>query len=270
MEFWGKCRTTLFRVDLPDLRLQSRARPSKMKPIHAVYTHEVYANLRPLHATWEPTQSVSMGDVGFLDKRAFRRETHLGALGISFSQRGGTAKPNIWFGSHGSTDIEFKSEIAATPGIAAQRAGLELRFNSEGSVFFHAAKCESLGVDDKVFLKKQILDCFHRGAWDPDWVVITETITAAATTIAVASQSGAALKLEARAASPTADLTEVGITFGLKSFKHLDFHLVSEAGLTPLIGLSKVSRPWFQKPTFEPALAAEDDAISEFDFLEID
>src|SRR2546423_8916472 len=109
-----------------------------MKPIHAVYTYEVYANLRPLHATWEPTRHVAVGDIGFLDKRAFRRETGLAALGIGFSQRSATAKPNLWFGSHGSTEVEFNPEIAAAPGIAAQRASLELRFNSEGAVFFHA------------------------------------------------------------------------------------------------------------------------------------
>jgi len=56
-----------------------------MKPVHEAYTREVYANLRPWHATWEPTQSVEIGQVGILQGRALRLQTHLDKLGIKFS-----------------------------------------------------------------------------------------------------------------------------------------------------------------------------------------
>jgi hypothetical protein len=107
-----------------------------MKAIHAAYTQEVYANLRPLHATWEPTQTVRVGDVGILQNRAFRQQTDLRTLGIEFSIRNSTTRANIYFGSRGNTEMRLIPGITAISGLATQKASIELDFASEGAVFF--------------------------------------------------------------------------------------------------------------------------------------
>ena len=125
--------------------------PAGMNPIYVAYTHEIYANLRPFHATWEPTQSLKLGDVGFLDHRAFRRQTHLNAFEVTFAERSSDARPAIWFGSHGSTELEIKPAVKAAAGGIKQQASVNLTFNSEGATFF-------------------MLRTASRRTWRPGWV----------------------------------------------------------------------------------------------------
>ena len=240
-----------------------------MKPIHAAYTQEVYANLRPLHATWEPTQPLKIGDIGVLQGRAFRQQTHLDALLIEFSERRGGARPNLWFGSHGTTEIELKPEVVAAAGVLPQRASLELSFNSEGAVFFHAAQCESVFISDKKTLGRAVIDRFKRSDWDQKWVVVTEVVKAAATTIVISGQSDATLKLEAQATVPSLDLAESNLRFQVRSVARVDYQLISSNGLTPLIGLSKLQRSWFHQPEFGPSLAESEESDTAWRFVEI-
>ena len=162
--------------------------PAGMNPIYVAYTHEIYANLRPFHATWEPTQSLKLGDVGFLDHRAFRRQTHLNAFEVTFAERSSDARPAIWFGSHGSTELEIKRRESRR--WRYQTGSVNLTFNSEGATFFHAADCVSKNIEDQVGLRHSVLELFENGKWDPAWVVITETISASATTIAISGRKG--------------------------------------------------------------------------------
>ena len=221
-----------------------------MKPIFVSYTHEVYANLRPLHATWEPTQTIRLGDIGLLDGRTFRHQTNLAALGIAFQITHGAPRPNIWFCSNGATEIQFRSAIAAAPGIAPQQAGLDLTFSSKGAVFFHAAGCEPSTIKDKVALGKAVTNCLNSGKWAYDWVVVTDLIKADHTTIAISGQKGARLSLDAAFASPTVDMSEVGRQICSSKSQTSWISVNFGMGLTPLIGLSRMSRYWMRGAEF--------------------
>jgi len=250
----------------PSPNLRDRA---EMKAIHTAYTQEVYANLRPLHATWEPTQPIRLGEVGILQGKSFRQQTHLQDLGIEVRQRLGSSRSSLWFGSNGTTNIQFKPAIAGAPGVVPVNASLELSFSSGGAVFFHAAKCTSTLISDKVSLKRDVLKRFQNSKWDPEWVVVTEAILAGSSTIAIAGQAGATLELEAQTSTPTVDLAEASLKFELRAVQRVGFQLISESGLTPLIGLSKLQRPLFSEAKFGPALAQGEQFEGEWDFTEI-
>jgi hypothetical protein len=239
-----------------------------MKAIHALYTHEVYAHLRPLHANWEPTQALKLGDVGYLDGRTFRQETSLGDLGIGFSTRVNRATANQVFASNGNADIVLKPEIRTTLGQIEQRASLEVSFSSKGATFLHVAQCESVTVSDKAKLGKKVLEAFNQRRWNPKWVVVTTAINSEATTLAIAGAKGAKLCLEA-VGHPSIDLNETSIRFEAKSQRQVGYQLVSEKGLTPLIALSMLTRPWFGGPQFQPALAGASGKEESWRFLDI-
>lgn len=240
-----------------------------MKPVHAAYTQEVYANLKPLHATWEPTQPVQLGDIGLLEGRAFHQRSNLKSLGITFSDRAGGSRPSISFGSSGTTEIRLKPQITAPTGVVSQKAQLELSFYSKGSVFFHAVQCETVVISEIEKLQQIILDRFKRGEWNPKMVVVTKLIRANATTIAVAGQSGASLTLEAQGALPTLDLANAELRFQVQSASRINYQLISEAGLVPLISLSKLQRRLFGPSEFGPGLVEAQKNEEEWKFAEI-
>jgi hypothetical protein len=242
-----------------------------MKPIYAAYTNEVYANLRPLHATWEPTQPVRLGDIGILNQRVFRQQSSLQTLGIQFTERRGAARPSIWFGSHGTTDLKLTPEIRTLSGLVTQQASLDIMFHCAGATFLHLAGCKSIIIDDKLALRRRVLDLFNNGKWKIPWVVITEVIEAQATTIAIAGHEDASIKLETAASPALIDLAQMSLRFQAKAMDRVDFQLISQSGLTPLFGLSKMSQSWLGEADFGPRLIGEEKSSSEdqWDFTEI-
>lgn len=228
-----------------------------MKPIFSAYTAEVYANLRPLHANWEPTQSVKLGDIGVMDGRVFRQQSHLDAVGITITSRSTSANPTMSFGSSGTTELSLTPEIS-TNGIVSQRATMDVKFYTGGATFLHLANCRATAVADKSDLKKRVKSLFDRGEWDLRWVVVTSLIEADATTIAIAATDGASFQVEAAtSAASQIDLADASLRFAVRSASKVGFQLVSAGGLTPLIGLSRLHRNFFSGTVdLRPGLAA--------------
>lgn len=207
-----------------------------------IYTHEAYDNLRPLFANWEPTQPVRLGDYGLLVGRTFVYQGNItDHLGIAFGVRRDPRRDHKAFTTSGRTEVKFHG-AGSFPigGTVNARAVVEVAFTSERAVFFNAADCQYAMIDNKVALGREIHARYRAGTWRREWCVITDTVTAGATTIAVSGGATSSIVFEATGNVPAIDLADASIGLTTKSARNIGYQLVAPAGLTPLFGLCRI------------------------------
>ena len=146
-------------------------------------------------------------------------------------------------------------------GTPVAKARAEVSFSAADAIFFNAAGCTVEEVEDQVALGREILSLFRQRQWNDDWYVVTRVVRAASSTIAVAQSAGASLRLEARGDEPQLDLANAGAKLVTASRSGVENVVVSEDGLTPLIGLSHVRRRILGGPVFNVAEEEQEDTF---------
>jgi len=138
-------------------------------------------------------------------------------------------------------DVEFHAAGDATPTGVPVKAGLDISFSSKYSVFFTAAQCLPSYVADQVTLANTILDLYRQGKWQRKFALITGALQAGATTVVISASDNASIGLEASAAGiARIDLSDASLKLSLTRARSVGFKAVTENGLTPLIGLSRI------------------------------
>lgn len=208
--------------------------------IVSIYTNSVYENLKPLYANWEPGRPVKLGDFGVMRGGTF---IYLGnikgkELAISFSETQDSARDQKFFTSQDSMDVRFYAK-GAVPinGVVNAKATLEVNFLSQDAVFFNAAECEYLMIEDKVALGKTVMDKYANDVWKREWVVVTDLVKAGATTIAVSAGKSASIVFEAIGDTERINLADASVGLAIKSSSNVGYQVVAAQGLIPLIGL---------------------------------
>jgi hypothetical protein len=106
-----------------------------MGNIESIYTREVYANLRPLHANWEPSHPAALGDFGLLDGRRFVHQGNIQQFGIQFKILENPAKTQKIFSSSGTAEYSLVPGVKSAVGVIETSAKVEIGFSSADSVF---------------------------------------------------------------------------------------------------------------------------------------
>jgi hypothetical protein len=102
------------------------------------------------------------------------------------------------------------------------------------------------------------MDRYAGRQWNEDWAVVTAVENAKASTIITALGRSASIKLEAESDQVARiTLSDASIKLGVASEQNVESKFVTESGLQPLIGLSKVQAkspagPWRRGRRFEP------------------
>ena len=226
-----------------------------MAEIGKSYSDIVYYNLRPLHANWEPTQPLALGDYGILAGHAFQRLGDITQLGIAI---GDVIEDDVGdqkiFSSGTGTTVAFRAAGQAAAASAIEgRAGIDIKFGSEGSTFFNAAGCSYSLIANKTSLGDEVMKLFDAGTWNRGWAVVTDLVKSHATTVAIATASNAKITIETTAAVPQIDLANASIGLSASHWENVGYQIIAKAGLTPLLGLSKIQATfllWNQK--FKP------------------
>jgi hypothetical protein len=139
---------------------------------------------------------------------------------------------------------------------------VSISFANVGSVFFNAAGCSINEVEDHVTLGKEILDLFKDKRWDDDWCVVTRIVHATSTSVAIAKDIGATLKLEAIGDKNQIDLADASLKMKATAFDKLSNVIVTEDALSPLLGLSRLRRRLFGGPKFGVTDLPMDDSFA--------
>jgi hypothetical protein len=214
------------------------------------YTRELRDNLN-YTATWLPNLKLSLGDVGVLSKYEFTYRTNLENLGIPFKEgKAGSVATYSYVSSDSvKRDIKLagKAPIAGSV-LADVDAGITFTFSREDAVVFLATGCTVRTIANQEPIKKAIQKAYDHGAWERDYVVVTELVSAASTTIIISEGSAGQFELQAKAGvNPTFEAINTEGNFSLVHEAHIGFNCLAAAGITPLFRCLGVRIGWFRE-----------------------
>ena len=245
-----------------------------MATIQEVYTTTIHKNLKPFFANWEPGRPVELGDYGLIEGYSFTFLGNVKDMNIMFESRVNTRSDRKTFTSDSSTEVNMHAKSDKY-----LKATLEINFKSADAVFFNASECLYSMIADKPALGRSIMELHTRGNCNYSWAIITDVIKAGATTVAISSGASSSLVLEA-SETEEINLADASAKLAVVSQKNVGFQVVGQAGLTPLIGLCKIQKPWIFGKEFNPFSLSRTDqeildepvregAIDQFFFAEL-
>ena len=220
-------------------------------------------------ATWLPNVRLKLGDIGIIREQVFEPVSSLEQLGIAFALDRDRQAADLDYTSSDAVSIEAKASAtahdpAATPATAD--GSISISFSRAEAVVFQASGCVTSRIADVKSLGEEILSRYHRDAWDPDHVVVTDLITAAGGTILISNGQNAHIDLALRGGvgSAMAKLAEANANVTVTRAVGIGTRIVAAAGLTPLFKVAGVKRRIFRSDQF--ARRGADDA----QFVELD
>ena len=225
-----------------------------MGSLAAQYCEQIKNHFKVFYATFPPNQPYELGDFGVLNDDVFVRLGNVkNRFGMTFAVRAGEAKsPAIDFTSKGSVAVEFRGKAEAAVGTVPVKAGLDITFARENSVFFNAADCTLDSVEDQVALGEQILALYAQKKWEKKYALVTGVLRARSTTAIVSSSSNSSISLDAASDVPVIDLADASLKLSVKRVKDVALKIVTEGELVPLMSLSKIQGGFFSEGDFGP------------------
>ncbi|MDE1993638.1 MAG: hypothetical protein KGI75_14130 [Rhizobiaceae bacterium] len=194
------------------------------------------------YANFLPDEPVTVGDYGLLLDGAFKR---LGSMSSRFGIEVEPTKPKSRSGINfnSGSGVSMQSNATATahaPGLADGQATASISFAYANGLFFSAAGCEIVAIENEHMLHVQLLNLFSRGPWEAKMVAVTGIVTTKWLTLVTAAGNGAAIEISARAKGPM-DFTELEVAAGPKivAERSIGTKIISKAG-TPLVRLAAV------------------------------
>lgn len=159
------------------------------------YSSEVRGNLN-MAPIWQPGAAIAPGDVGKIEGGVFVRYTSLWEA--PFSIRFGTRRnkhSNQWrFHSTDVVKVEAGAKLAVPPaGAAPISASIDVSFNREGGVVFHAIDSVEESIDDLLQVTQRLQKM--RSKFE-DYVFVSHVEVAKRFTVLISQGAGASLKLK--------------------------------------------------------------------------
>ncbi len=221
------------------------------------YVQEVRDNTNYL-ATWLPTVTVAVGDVGTIRDYEYQPLTNLKALGIDFESAPAHVVADVNYYSAGSVSISTKlagDAPLAGSALAQAKAGMSIRFSRDNGVVLLAARCQSRQIKQMLEVSNEILKRHTTGEWKPDWVLVTEVVSADSTTILISRGSSAAIDLAATGSvsAPTLNLADVDAKFEIVQQSNIGTNILATRGLTPLFRAAAIRKHLFRPDQFRDA-----------------
>lgn len=216
-----------------------------MSNIAEIYTDAVHENFKPLYANWDPGTKISLGDFGVLRDQIFTRFGNIGDAPFSIQfEKIEDAKPdNKSFSSEESVEVKFNAKGSTTvSGVANAKATLDVSFSNKDAVFFNAAGCIHSMIRSKVTLGKDIMAAYNYGdgEWQREWVIVSDLVTAKATTIAISSNDTASIVFEAKGDVDKIDLADAGLGLDVRSYSNIGYKVAADEGGVLLLGLCQI------------------------------
>jgi hypothetical protein len=223
-----------------------------MSGISEIYARQVHEHLKPLYANWMPGAPIKLGDYGKMVNGVFDCSGNIAQLGFLFTTREDDSIDSMDFSTSDSVDIAFyaKGKLNLN-GVVNARPAVEINFKRGESVFFNAAGCRHLMIEDKAALGAELIKKRVKIGWDQDWVIVTSIVQSGATTVLISGSKNSKIVLEASADIPEINFAEASIGFNTLFSSDFSCKIVAEPGIVPLIGLSQLKIHVFSKPSFE-------------------
>jgi hypothetical protein len=207
-----------------------------------LYQQEMHGKIG-FFATWLPSSSIELGDIGVLEAGRFRRVGSLKELGISHpAVRTGQAEDMSYSAFAKRSD---GASLGAASVVPVAKAELSIQFSSEGGYIFEAIGIRQIEIEEKFALEASLLQAHEQGRWQKEWVVVDALYAAASATIIVSENSQSEIVLKASAAVPLGSLPladpKLGLTVASSSGKLV--HIIAANNLRPLYSCVRVKDP---------------------------
>ena len=216
------------------------------------YQNEMHGNLG-FFATWLPSDSLDIGDVGVLEGGRFRKLSSLTDLEIKFSVSPKGPPQDLRYTSTSGTTLTVggAAPVANIPGVSAE---IKIAFSHEGSFLFHASNVRNAKLENVAALCESILNAYARGQWKKEWYLIDSLHTAECATIVVTegSSSGLVLAASADVSLGTMPLADPRVQLSVSSSSGKMLQIVASRNLRPLYSCLRLKHSWFSDPSVAP------------------
>jgi hypothetical protein len=234
-----------------------------MVAVFEQYTRELRDELGYL-ATWLPNTRIRLGDVGKLRRDRFEYVTDLDTLSIPFEVRSKGLPSDLEYTSRGGVQINSTASGSAPLGTSLAgrtKARMSVAFKRANAVVFVARQCTSTYIANRQGLGQHVLARYEAGTWDAALVIITEIVTAAATTILISASAGAWIDFDTEASAEVASLGLADISGGLRvsGTSGIGTRIIGAAGLTPLFQAAGLRRRFLARPALATRSSSDRD-----------
>lgn len=230
------------------------------------YLRQIHDHLGYL-ATWPPSEQISVGSVGVLDKQGrFHEETSLTRLGIAGKVILGDASAQIKYRSASDVSVDFKASGAAPATgstLAVADAGFTISLARDNAILFEAVGCKHEKIEDVDDVGNQILDRVDAKVWKLAYLVITGVVRADSATVLISKGSNG--KFEATiSGSATAGAVSIGdakLGLAVKHTSSLGLEIPAQTNLTPLFSAYRIKKSWWNAGCWQSARSIFDSAL---------
>lgn len=224
-----------------------------------VYANAVKQNQRVLFGVWEPGFPVQLGDYGVMVGNIFVQLGNISEFAelkkFKLKYRKDDTKDEKFFTSQKGVQFELKPQVSGNIKGVKVNASLEVTFSKENGVFFNGAECVFEMIENKYELGQKLLEIHKKDKlkWKREFVVVTDRVITKRALILVSTSSDFSITLEADANVPVIDLAKASLGLKVSKQNSSGYKLISEEGIIPLIGLSKISSSFlFFDDEFKP------------------
>lgn len=227
-------------------------------PVNTQYAKEIHDQFGYL-ATWLPTASISVGDVGTVEGGIFTKKGALNDFEIDFKEQISDKEASFEYSSAGAVDIKFSvAADAPIPGTVPAKADgdITVSFKHASAILFQTSQHKTAVISNIGQVTDKIVSLFAAGKWPKNQVVITDVVYSAATTVLISSGSDAHITLRVKGdlGAEKLKLANAKANFDVQSSSSIGTSIISKAGLTPLFiarGIKTPLLPW-NAPSLDP------------------
>ncbi|WP_290702097.1 hypothetical protein [Lacinutrix sp.] len=231
--------------------------------IAKVYVNTIKKNQKVLYGVWEPGFPVQLGDYGIMKGNIF---TQLGNISefeelkdFNIKIRRDETKDEKSFTSKKGVQFQLNPKAEGTIDGVKANASIEVKFSKENAVFFNGAECVFELIENKYQLGQELLKIHKKSKdkWKKEFVLVTDRVITKRALILISTSSDFSITLEADASVPVIDLAKASLGLKVSKQKSTGYKVNTEDGIIPLIGLSKIKRPFlFFDKEFKPMVKA--------------
>lgn len=173
------------------------------------YIREMHSSLR-YWATWVPSVEIKLGDFGPIDDWVFKPQGNVRDY-LKFAVDPAPASGPISHTSDNAMSVSFQLQGGAQkiPQIPQGTAGIQIKFSRENAIVFAAVGAGHSRIANIFNLSRQVLDLIGQGTLPPDFVVVTEVVTAESATVLL-SESDNSEYVASASADLKAGIVDIG------------------------------------------------------------
>jgi hypothetical protein len=234
-----------------------------------LYQKQMHNNVG-FFATWLPSSSVQLGDLGVLEAGRFRRVGSLGELGVSIGDVREGAPESMSYSAW--ADKKTSASAGASAAVPLAKAELAIQFSQQGGYVFEAAAIRNVEIADRLKIAAAILALYESGRWQKEWLLVDAVYRADSATIIVSEDSASGIVLNANADTPLGSLplADPKVALSITSVTGKVVHVIAQSGLSPLYSCLRVQDPFFGKPSVAPVRGIEANPTDAFGRCGID